>query len=30
MAKILKCPSCQERIDVTDLSGGSTVRCEAC
>src|SRR4030095_5893692 len=30
MAKILKCPNCQERIDVTDLSGGSTVRCEAC
>jgi hypothetical protein len=30
MAKILKCPSCQERIDVTDLSGGSTVRCDAC
>jgi hypothetical protein len=30
MAKILKCPGCQERIDVTDLSGGSTVRCEAC
>src|SRR3954462_971653 len=30
MAKILKCPSCQEKIDVTDLSGGSTVRCEAC
>src|SRR5262245_59747563 len=30
MAKIVKCPSCQEKIDVTDLSGGSTVRCEAC
>lgn len=30
MAKILKCPRCQEKIDVTDLSGGSTVRCEAC
>lgn len=30
MAKILKCPRCQERIDVTDLSGGSTVKCEAC
>src|SRR5262245_14472824 len=30
MAKILKCPRCQEKIDVTDLSGGSTVKCEAC
>src|SRR5258706_15334246 len=30
MAKILKCPRCQEKIDITDLSGGSTVRCEAC
>src|SRR5438132_260877 len=30
MAKILKCPGCQEKIDVTDLSGGSTVQCEAC
>src|SRR5579862_3391385 len=30
MAKILKCPRCQEKIDVSDLSGGSTVRCEAC
>jgi hypothetical protein len=30
MAKILKCPRCQEKIDVTDLSGGSTVRCDAC
>lgn len=30
MAKILKCPRCQEKIDVTELSGGSTVRCEAC
>jgi hypothetical protein len=30
MAKILKCPSCQEKIDVTDLSGGSTVQCQAC
>lgn len=30
MAKILKCPRCQETIDVTDLSGGSTVKCEAC
>ena len=30
MAKILKCPGCQEKIDVTDLSGGSTVKCEAC
>ena len=30
MAKILKCPRCQEKIDVTDLSGGSTVQCEAC
>jgi hypothetical protein len=30
MAKILKCPRCQEKIDVTDLSGGSSVRCDAC
>src|SRR5438045_9313139 len=30
MAKILKCPGCQEKIDVTDLSGGSTVQCVAC
>lgn len=30
MGKILKCPRCQEVIDVTDLSGGSTVKCEAC
>lgn len=30
MAKILKCPRCQEKIDVSDLSGGSTVKCEAC
>ena len=30
MAKILKCPRCQEKIDVSDLSGGSTVKCDAC
>jgi hypothetical protein len=30
MGKILKCPRCQEQIDVTDLSGGSTVKCEGC
>ncbi|HLY73841.1 MAG TPA: hypothetical protein VKU80_06945 [Planctomycetota bacterium] len=30
MANTLKCPRCQEKIDITDLSGGSTVRCEAC
>ena len=30
MAKILKCPRCQEKIDVTDLSGGSTVKCDSC
>src|SRR4029453_10976610 len=30
MAKILKGPRWQEKIDVTDLSGGSTVKCEAC
>src|SRR5258706_11153877 len=30
MAKTLKCPRCQEKIDVTDLSGGSTVKCDAC
>jgi hypothetical protein len=30
MGKILKCPRCQEAIDATDLSGGSTVKCEAC
>lgn len=30
MAKILKCPRCQESMDVTSVSPGSTVRCPGC
>lgn len=30
MAKILKCPRCQQAMDVTAVSGGSTVRCPDC
>ena len=30
MAKLLKCPRCNTKLDVTDLSAGSTVRCTDC
>lgn len=30
MAKILKCPRCQQSMDVTSVSPGSTVRCPDC
>jgi ribosomal protein S27E len=30
MAKILKCPRCQQSMDVTSVSAGSTVRCPDC
>jgi hypothetical protein len=30
MAKILTCPRCQQAMDVTSVSGGSTVRCPDC
>jgi hypothetical protein len=30
VAKLIKCPRCQAKIDVTDLSAGSTVRCTDC
>jgi hypothetical protein len=30
VAKLIKCPRCQSKIDVTDLSAGSTVRCTDC
>jgi hypothetical protein len=30
MAKVLKCPRCQQVMDVTSVSAGSTVRCPDC
>ncbi len=30
MAKLIKCPRCQSQVDVTNLAGGSTVRCPDC
>jgi len=30
MAKLVKCPRCTSPIDVTTISGGSTVRCAEC
>ena len=30
MARLIKCPRCQSQIDVTSVSGGTTVRCADC
>jgi hypothetical protein len=30
MARLIKCPRCQSQLDVTNISGGSTVRCPDC
>src|ERR1043165_1335229 len=30
MAKILKCPGCQQSMDVTSIEPGSTVQCPDC
>jgi hypothetical protein len=30
MAKLIKCPRCQAQIDVSNVPGGSTVRCSDC
>ncbi|HEX7899197.1 MAG TPA: hypothetical protein VF950_15635 [Planctomycetota bacterium] len=30
MARLIKCPRCQSQIDVTSVSGGTTVRCSDC
>lgn len=30
MARLIKCPRCQSQVDVTNVSGGATVRCPDC
>lgn len=30
MARLIKCPRCQSQIDVTSVTGGTTVRCADC
>ena len=30
MARLIKCPRCQSQVDVTNVSGGTTVRCPDC